>query len=331
MKFFIKSFLFTQFLFSFLFAKGQAALADSLFHPDSLRHIVAVLASDSLEGRFAGTAGNLKAALFIAEEFRKAGLSHLAGNNGFFMQVKPSWFNVMGAIKGKSRPGQVIIFSAHYDHVGTINTNPYPKIAGGQSDVENGDEIYNGANDNASGVCAVVSLAKYFNAINNNERTLIFVAFTGEELGLLGSKYLADDCEPDSIIAMINIEMIGRGQSHNPRPFVTGYEKSNLVDILNRNYRSLAGQISEKEFFRIDRYPNEFLFTRSDNFPFAAKGIPAHSIQVTSPDDKFYHNLNDETETLNFKLMKKVIYAIALGSTGLVTGTDTPTRIRKIN
>jgi len=214
MKFFIRSFLLLQFLFSFSLAKGQSSLIDSLFHTDSIRHIVEVLASDSLKGRFTGTKENLKAALFIADEFKKAGLSSVAGNNGFLQKVKPTWFNVIGAIKGKSKPGQLIIFSAHYDHVGSISTNPYPE-AGSRTGAEKGDTNYNGANDDASGVSAVISLAKYFKALNNNERTLLFVAFTGEELGLLGSKYFAADCEPDSIIAVINIEMIGRGQFSN--------------------------------------------------------------------------------------------------------------------
>src|SRR4030095_15750726 len=112
MRFFIKSFLLIQLQFTCSFVKGQSNLADSLFHPDSLRHIVEVLASDSLNGRFTGTAENYKAALFIADEFRKAGLSHVSGNNGFFQEIKPSWYNVIAAIKGKSKPGQLIIFSA---------------------------------------------------------------------------------------------------------------------------------------------------------------------------------------------------------------------------
>jgi len=330
MKFFIRSFLLIQFLFSFSMAKGQSSLIDSLFHIDSIRHLVRVLASDSLKGRYTGTTESLKAADFIADEFEKSGLSTIAGNNGFFQEVKVGWFNVMGAILGKSKPGQLIIFSAHYDHVGSLSTNPYPKF-GGQAEVEKGDTIYNGANDDASGVSAVISLAKYFKALNNNERTLLFVAFTGEELGLLGSKYFVADCEPDSIIAVINIEMIGRGLFSKSYPFVTGYEKSDLINILNRNYRSLSGKKPEKEFFKVDINSNEFLFSRSDNFPFAVKGVPAHTIMVTSTSDKYYHNLNDETETLDFNLMKKVIRAIAIGTTGLITGKDTPSRIKRAN
>src|SRR5215204_261936 len=330
MKFFIRSFVLFQFLFSFSLGKGQSSLIDSLFHTDSIRHIVEVLASDSLKGRFTGTTENLKGADFIADEFKKAGLSSVAGNIGFFQEVKTGWFNVIGAIKGKSKSGQLIIFSAHYDHIGSISTNPYP-WAGSQAGAEKGDTIYNGANDDASGVSAVISLAKYFKALNSNERTLLFVAFTGEELGLLGSKFFVADCEPDSIIAVIKIEMIGRGPFSNSRPFVTGYEKSDLIDILNRNYRSMPGKKPEKNFFNIDKNTNEFLFNRSDNFPFAVKGVPAHTLMVTSATDKYYHNLNDETETLDFNLMKKVIRAIAIGTTGLITGKDTPSRIKSAN
>lgn len=313
------------FLFSFLNTNSQPALTDSLFHPDTLRHIVDVLASDSLQGRFTGTLESYKAASFIAEEFGKAGLSHVAGNTGFLQEIQPAWYNVMGAIKGRSKQGQLIIFSAHYDHVGTARTN---SILNNISS-EDGDTIYNGANDNASGVAAVISLAKYFKRLDNNERTILFIAFTGEELGLLGSKFLADKFAADSIVAMINIEMIGREEFKNSKPFVTGYDRSNLLNILNRNYRSFAGEKAEKEFFRADPYLEEHLYQRSDHFPFAVKGVPAHSIELTSSTDEFYHHPDDETPTLDFGIMKKVIRAIAIGATGLVTGIDTPKRIRK--
>ena len=313
------------FLFSFLNTNSQSALTDSVFHPDSLRHIVEMLASDSFQGRFTGTLENFKAVSFIAQEFGKAGLSHVSGNSGFFQEIQPAWYNVMGAIKGRSKPGQLIIFSAHYDHVGTAGTNPFS----GHISSEDGDTIYNGANDNASGVAAVISLAKYFKGLNNNERTILFIAFTGEELGLLGSKFLANKFAADSIVAMINIEMIGREEFKNSKPFVTGYDRSNLLNILNRNYRSFGGMNAEKEIFRADPFLDENLFRRSDHYPFALKGVPAHSIQLTSPKDEFYHHPNDEAQTLDFRIMKKVVQAIAIGTTGLVLGVDTPTRIRR--
>ena len=325
MRFFIKSFLLIHFLFSFSLIKGQSSLTDSLFHPDSLRHIVEVLASDSMNGRFTGTTENFKAALFIADEFGKAGLSHVAGNNGFFQEVKPAWFNVIGAIKGKSKPGQLIIFSAHYDHVGTNSTNPFPN----EKFVGDNDQIFNGANDNASGVAAVISLAKYFKALDNNERTLLFIAFTGEELGLLGSEFLANKFQNDSIVAVINIEMIGRSEYKNPKPYITGYEYSDLKKILNKNYQAF-GDKTEKEFFKRDPYIKSFLFIRSDNYPFALKGVPAHSIMLTSPDDKYYHHPDDEAWTLDYQKMKKIITGIAFGTTGLVKGLETPGRIKRI-
>lgn len=325
MRLFIKSFLSIRLLFSFDPVKGQSALADSLFHPDSLRYIIEVLASDGLNGRFTGTAGNYKAALFIADEFQRAGLSHVSGNNGFFQEVKPMWYNVIGAIKGKSKPGQFIIFSAHYDHVGTDSTNPFPN----DKFVAGNDQIFNGANDNASGVAAVISLAKYFKALNNNERTLLFIAFTGEELGLLGSQFLANELESDSIVTVINIEMIGRSEFKNSRPYITGYEYSDLKEILNRNYQAF-GDGSEKEFFKRDPYLKNLLFTRSDNYPFAVEGVPAHSIMLTSTDDKYYHHPDDEAWTLDYQKMQRIITGTALGTTGLVKGKDTPARIKRI-
>ena len=325
MRLFIKSFLSIRLLFSFDPVKGQSALADSLFYPDSLRYIIEVLASDSLNGRFTGTAENYKAALFIADEFQRAGLSHVSGNNGFFQEVKPMWYNVIGAIKGKSKPGQFIIFSAHYDHVGTDSTNPFPN----DKFVAGNDQIFNGANDNASGVAAVISLAKYFKALNNNERTLLFIAFTGEELGLLGSQFLANELDSDSIVTVINIEMIGRSEFKNSRPYITGYEYSDLKEILNRNYQAF-GDGSEKEFFKRDPYLKNLLFTRSDNYPFAVKGVPAHSIMLTSTDDKYYHHPDDEAWTLDYQKMQRIITGTALGTTGLVKGKDTPARIKRI-
>jgi Zn-dependent M28 family amino/carboxypeptidase len=157
---------------------------------------------------------------------------------------------------------------------------------------------------------------------------LIFVAFTGEEYGLIGSKYFVENMETDSIIAVINIEMIGRSDQSNPRPFVTGHDKSDLIKILNRNYYQSKNN-SEKNYFKPDPYKESFLFIRSDNYPFALKAVPAHCIMLTSTFDEFYHNLNDEPLTLNYTIMKKVIQSIAIAAKGLVSGTDSPKRIAK--
>jgi hypothetical protein len=109
---------------SSLFSQAQQ-IDDAAFHPDSLRAIVEVLASDSMQGRYTGSRGCADAAAFISKEFQKAGLLPVAGNNGFLMPVGQNWSNIVGLIPGKAKPGQLIIFSAHYDHVGTKSSNPF--------------------------------------------------------------------------------------------------------------------------------------------------------------------------------------------------------------
>src|SRR5262249_45485969 len=149
------------------------------------------------------------------------------------MPVTSSWGNVVGAIQGKSKADEVIIFSAHYDHIGTISTNPAP-FAGGNAAVRKRDTIYNGANDNASGISALISLAKYFEKENTNGRTIIFVAFAGEELGTLGSEYFISFIAADLITAVINMDMIGRKDGTRNNPYMTGSEFSNLCSLLNK-------------------------------------------------------------------------------------------------
>src|SRR6185503_9006483 len=138
-------FLFSLFLLN-NFLQAQTSLIDSIITPASLHSIVEYLAADSLKGRFTGSEGCTTAAHFIAKEFEKAGLKPVKGNNGYFMPVTSSWDNVVGAIQGTSKPEEVIIFSAHYDHIGTLHTNPFPSFTA-EAAVRMGDTIYNGAND----------------------------------------------------------------------------------------------------------------------------------------------------------------------------------------
>ena len=323
----ISIFIFATSLFQNSILQSQSNFTDSVFHPDSIRAIVEVLAADSLEGRLTGTEGCLKASIFIANEFQKAGLKPVAGMNGFFMPFSGNSGNIVGAIRGKTKPDEIVIFSAHYDHIGTINTNPFLLVES-SGKIKKGDTIYNGANDNASGVSAVISLAKYFAKENLNERTLIFVAFAGEEYGLLGSQYFASKIEPDPIIAVINLEMIGRKYNKSGNPFLTGSLNSNLFDILNKRLFEHNAEMYGKNFIMRDKLYNENLFIRSDNYPFALLGIPAHTIMVTSTTDNYYHSLGDEASTLDYLLMSKIIRAISVSCKGLVDGTDTPSRLK---
>jgi Zn-dependent M28 family amino/carboxypeptidase len=130
---------------------------------------------------------------------------------------------VVGVLPGKTRKDEYVIFSAHYDHLGVGKPM-------------NGDSIYNGANDDASGVTAVIMLAKYFKALGNNERTIVFAAFTGEEMGGLGSQYFSKQFEPDKVVAMFNIEMIGTESKWGKNSaYITGFEKTDMGRILQKN------------------------------------------------------------------------------------------------
>src|SRR6185312_4231166 len=119
--------------------------------------------------------------------------------------------NVVGILPGKSKKNEIVIFSAHYDHLGV-----------GKPD-EKGDSIFNGANDDASGTTAVLMLADYFAKKRNNARTLVFATFTAEEIGEFGSQYFSRQFNPDSVVAMFNIEMIGtESNGERIRPILPG-------------------------------------------------------------------------------------------------------------
>jgi Peptidase family M28 len=225
--------------------------------------------------------------------------------------------NVIGIIPGKSKKDEYVIFSGHYDHIGI-----------GKPD-ETGDSIYNGANDDAAGTTAVMMLAKYFSEAKNNERTLVFVAFTAEEIGGFGSRYFSQQMDPAKVMAMFNIEMIGTTSKWGTNSaYITGYEKSNMGAILQSNLQG------SKFKFEPDPYPVQKLFYRSDNATLAALGVPAHTISTAKMEqppnnEPNYHRASDEIETLDMKNMAEIIKAIAISSKTIVNGKDTPTRVEQ--
>jgi hypothetical protein len=227
--------------------------------------------------------------------------------------TKMPLFNVAGIIPGKSKAKELVIFSGHYDHMGIVKA-------------KEGDSIMNGADDDASGTSAMIALAKYYKKLNNNERTLIFVAFTAEEIGGFGARYFSQQLNPDDVVAMFNIEMIGKDSKFGKNTaFITGYDKSDFGQILQKN---LAGT----EFtFHPDPYIKENLFYRSDNATLAALGVPAHTISTDQIDvDQYYHTIKDEYATLDVTNILSTIKAIAKSAVSIIKGVDTPTRIPKL-
>ena len=304
-----------------LFLGLTESLSSQSINESIVKKHIYTLANDSMQGRKAGTEGIEKAAKYIESQFKKIGLKYF--NNNSFRQTfkyknkrsrnqeELNLFNVIGFLEGNEKKDEIVVISAHYDHLGMKSTG-------------SGDLIFNGANDNATGVAAVLTLAEYFKSKNNNSRSILFIAFTAEEMGLVGSNYFGKTISPESIVAGINIEMIGKESPFGPNTaWLTGFQRSNFGKIIQKNLSSSEFKI----------YPDPFisyrLFFRSDNASFARLGIPAHTFS-TSPMDKDldYHKVTDEASTLNMKTITQTIKAIAIGTKSIIAGEDTPTRVK---
>lgn len=308
---------------------AQSQKIDKLIAKSETARIEKALASDEMGGRRAFTPSIDKAATFIANEFAAIGLSTLNGDHSYLQSFKIarptrwpkemdpkgdslSLSNVVALLPGKSKPNEYVIFSGHYDHLG-VNS---------KKAIE-GDSVFNGANDDAAGTTAMIMLAKYFKALNNNERTILFAAFTAEEMGGYGASYFSKQLDPNQVVAMFNIEMIGTESKWGRNSaYITGYEKSNMGVILQKNLEGSNFQ------FHPDPYPDQQLFYRSDNATLARLGVPAHTISTSKMDSEpNYHKPSDHFETLDMDNMNQIIKAIAISSKSIVAGKDTPTRV----
>jgi len=223
--------------------------------------------------------------------------------------VEDGLTNVVGMIPGH-RTDEFVLFSAHYDHIGIR-----PAV--------DGDSIANGANDDASGTAAVVALGKYFASRGTPERTLLFAAFTAEEGGGYGSRHFSTQLDPDQVVAMFNIEMIGTPATEGPNTaWITGFERSNFGPLLQE------AVVGTEYTFYPDPYTTQNLFYRSDNATLARLGVPAHSISTTAIDvDENYHQVTDHVETLDLDHMTNTVRAIAMGAETMISGAATPTRV----
>ncbi len=328
------------------------------------RRILSALAADSMEGRGSATPGGARAARYIAEEMKKAGLQPL-GDSGYFQRVavsrdsvsvpvrpparrnadgtitmtqppagtpqqtrmierlrvrasladldtvplarKPSAVNVVGVIRGSDPKlkDEYILVDAHYDHLGVRG----PGV--------NGDSIYNGADDDASGVTAVLEIARQINAGPKPKRTIVFAATMGEEVGLLGTNwYIAHPPIPlEQMAANLEIEMIGRPDSLAGGPgraWLTGYERSNMGETLAAKGIPIVA----------DKRPSENFFQRSDNIAFAMKGIVAHTLSSFNLH-KDYHQVTDDITHTDFEHMAGVINA-AVAATRILSDGPKP-------
>ena len=307
-----------KFLFSiqvclFCFIYGFSQKSTPKIEVELVTKHITNLASDTMEGRKVGTKGIELAAQYIETEFSKIGLTRFQGAKNFrqnFSKLGMELSNIIGVLEGTSKKEEWVVISAHYDHLGILKP------------VE-GDSIANGADDDASGVTAVLALANYWKKKGGNKRTIVFICFTGEEQGLWGSTYFGTQIKPENCIAGINIEMIGKDSKFGPKTaFLTGFERSDFGKIIESNLKG-----SDYHLFP-DPYKNFNLFFRSDNTSLARLGVPAHTISTCPIDrDQYYHTVNDEIETLDMQTIANTISAIALGTESIIMGEDTPGRI----
>lgn len=307
-------------LFVFFVLCAPAQPLDSSVSDAAVRQTIAYLTAPETKGRGNYTKEASATAGYIAKRFSTAGLKpYFRGTYAMPFAVKNSaaWtrdslgnynpenvlLNVVGVLEGKSKPEEIVVFSAHYDHLGVLEQTVYP-----------------GANDNASGTTAVLLLADYFARQANNERTLVFCAFAGEELGLLGSQAFVKHINADAVVAAVNIEMIGTAGVGKRSVFVTGERHSNFAEIFKRNLPT---------DFKLRREPAEEkqLFQRSDNLPFARLGVPAHTVMSSDDSEWCYHKPCDNFAGINIGHLTSVIKVIALSCQGLISGRDTPSRI----
>jgi Zn-dependent M28 family amino/carboxypeptidase len=286
--------------------------------PTHVLESLSALAHDSMMGRRTGTEGAARAARFIAARMQTIGLTP-AGDSGFIQRVplaritrnnRPALAllsgpgaldtipaeqrvtdaNVIGLIRGSDPElrEEAILVGAHFDHIGIVTP-----VAG--------DSIANGADDDASGVVAVLEIARALAHGPAPRRTVIFAAFTGEEMGGLGSRhYMANPPMPlERTVAQLQIEMIGRPDSlvgGHGRAWLTGYERSTMGPSF-----AAAGLA-----VHADPRPDQSFFTRSDNIRFARAGIPAHTLSSFNLH-RDYHRPSDEVTTIDIPHMTAVI------------------------
>ncbi|MFD2566342.1 M20/M25/M40 family metallo-hydrolase [Pseudotenacibaculum haliotis] len=278
------------------------------------------LASDEMEGRKTGTPGIEKAAKYIEGEFKKIGLKTYEDLPNYRQTFtftnrrtgeKITGSNIIGVLEGKSKKDEYVIISAHYDHLGMKKEGE-------------GDLIFNGANDDASGVTGVLALAEYYAKRGDNERSIVFIAFTAEEMGLVGSKHFGKGIDASKFIAGINLEMMGKEPNTGPKTaWLTGFERSDFGKIVQKNLKGTGYKLYP------DPYPQFGLFFRSDNASLARLGVPSHTFSTTplDKDGDYYHRVTDEAETLDMKVLTETIRAVAKGTESIIMGKDTPSRV----
>lgn len=273
-----------------------------------LKTHLTIVASDEMEGRETGSQGQKKAGRYLITQYEKNGISFPKGADNFYQPVPAAYLNakrnenlpdsenIWAFIEGSEHPEEIIVVSAHYDHVGI-----------------NKGEIYNGADDDGSGTVALLEIAKAFqkakNEGNGPKRSILILHVTGEEHGLHGSRFYSENplFPLKNTVADVNIDMIGRRddlhKNTNNYVYVIGsdYLSTDLYNIceeVNKKYINM--NLDYK--FNDRKDPNRFYY-RSDHYNFAKNGIP--SVFLFNGVHADYHKASDEVDKIEFDALTK--------------------------
>ena len=277
------------FTFSSLYAQEEIS---------DVKKWVEYLSDDDKMGRQNGSEEMKTVSNWIKDRYMDLDLQPFIGDSYFqdFTYTRRAEINernVIGVLEGtETENSRYIVISAHYDHIGIRSGQP--------------DSICNGADDNATGISAMLSVAKYFSDNSlSPKHSIVFASFSGEENGLRGSRHFCNNLSVDtsSIILNINFEMLGRPEGLGKQKYyITGIEYTNLYDIL-RGY-NLDNDWKVENIGEM----NKMLFRMSDNFPFAnirkqeaQPGIPAHTFAMGMPRNDYLHQPNDESKYIDFE------------------------------
>jgi len=284
-------------------------------HVDSVlvKEWVCYLASDQMKGRANGSQESLEAALYIRDKFKEYGLTppekypyHIQDYNFTDRSQKIiSERNVIGVLEGKKGTSEKdhIILTAHLDHIGI-------------KDAINGDSIYNGANDNITGISALLGIARYFQLNNlQPERTLVFVAFSAEEIGFDGSKYYVENpvLPVKRAYVNMNFELLGHcSKLGKKRFYISGPGYSSFEDIVKEYFQDKTWDYAENPDM------SGWLMFASDNVSFLRvkkdlthyHGIPAHTLVMYDGEDHL-HKPWDEAKYIDFSNLTGFINSIS--------------------
>lgn len=271
---------------------------------EELKKDLYVYASDEFEGRETGEPGQKKAVEFLKNQYIELEIPSPFSQDDYFQEIESKYLrgysdseNVLAYIKGSEKPEEVIVISAHLDHIGK----------------EKG-EINNGADDDGSGTVAILEIAEAFKLASEKgygpKRTILFLHVTGEEKGLLGSKYYTD-IDPvfplENTITNLNIDMIGRTDPKRENDnrnyiYLIGSDKlSSELHSISEQVNEACCKIELDYTFNDDNDPNRFYY-RSDHYNFAKKNIPV--IFYFSGTHEDYHKPTDTPDKIQYDLLE---------------------------